>query len=157
MINFRDFLAYDAETGLFTWIGGDARRVGKQAGSIWPKGYVVIEIEGKRYRAHVVAHWFLTGEWIPGRVDHADRNRANNRKTNLRKAGASQQMANRKTSSKNKLGLKGVSQQSPGSYRSTIVVGGNRRHLGSFPSAKLAHDRYAVEAEKCFGDFACAG
>src|SRR4051794_28870684 len=108
MIDFCEFLSYNPDSGLLVWTGGDPRYIGNVAGSKSTKGYIVIEILGRRYRAHLIAWWFLTGEWLPGAVDHADRDGSNNRALNLRKATRSQQSANQKVSTRNKLGLKGV-------------------------------------------------
>jgi len=158
VINFRDFLAYDPETGLLTWVGGDPRCVGKVAGSKSKKGYVTVEVQGMRYRAHLIAFWFMTGEWLPNEVDHRDRDGGNNCWANLRKATATQQTANKRLSSRSKTGFKGVSKSGKHTYRATLsTTAEGRRHLGSFATPELAHARWLEEAVKCYGEFACAG
>ena len=82
-----ELLRYDPETGDLFWRKsrrGRYGRAGARAGTLNDKGYVIITIDGRRYRASRLA-WLLTHGALPeGVVDHKDRARANNKERNLR-------------------------------------------------------------------------
>lgn len=105
-------LAYDPETGVFTWKERTANRVkvGDTAGSLHHDGYIVIRIDGGLYRAHRLAWFYVTGGWPSGHffVDHKDLNRARNVWTNLRLATNKQNGENPSLSKRNKSGYQGV-------------------------------------------------
>jgi hypothetical protein len=86
----------------------DARDIGKIAGTI-SEGYVVIWIEGRFYRAHRLAHFYMTGEWPPADIDHKRRDRTDNRWEEIRPATRSQNFCNAKIRKNNTSGCKGVS------------------------------------------------
>ena len=79
-------LSYCQESGLFTWLDppGQKLKPGDLAGSVNGDGYVFIQLGGKNYRAHRLAWFFVYGEWPIGQIDHIDRDRSNNRISNLR-------------------------------------------------------------------------
>lgn len=74
----KTLLSYDAASGVFAWLED-----GRQAGCQTPKGYVVIGIDGSLYLAHRLAWLYVTGSWPEMRLDHKDRNKANNRRNNV--------------------------------------------------------------------------
>lgn len=86
-------------------------------------------------------------------IDHKDRNGLNNTRANLRIATQSQNSANSKVRSTNKLGVKGVYQQD-GRYRANITVNGKRHDLGMFVTLEEARAAYMEAAKKYFGEFA---
>jgi hypothetical protein len=112
-------------------------------------GYAVARIGGK----HVYMHRLI----MPGvlQLDHANGHKLDNRRSNLREATASQNLANTAkrpgTSSK----FKGVTlYRATGKWMAQIQVEGVKRHLGYFTDetdAAAAYDQAAVEA---FGEFA---
>ena len=81
-------LAYNPETGGFTWLVSKGRRVraGSLAGSVKDNGYVVIKIDGVFYKAHRLAWFMATGDWpAPDiEIDHINRQKGDNRLCNLR-------------------------------------------------------------------------
>jgi hypothetical protein len=86
----RSLLAYDPETGQFTWLvdRGPNARAGSPAGNPNPgawDGYSVIKLSHRRLQAHRLAWYMHYGE-DPGSllVDHINRNRSDNRISNLR-------------------------------------------------------------------------
>lgn len=148
----RDILDYLPATGEFRWRVSKGRRVraGAVAGSI-DDGYVVIRIDGKKYRAHRLA-WLLTyGEWPSGLIDHRNQLPADNRISNLRVATESENQAN-SSARTNKTGLKGVRRDKHGSWRAKLCG----KELGSYRSPEDAHNAYMKAAVERFGEFASA-
>lgn len=86
-MELREILDYDPETGVFHWkvSRGRLAKVGDVAGGPDENGYVRLMAGGKKYRAHRLAFWFMTGD-MPVQVDHINGNRSDNRWANLRAA-----------------------------------------------------------------------
>lgn len=84
----RELTEYFPETGLFRWSVSSARRikVGDVAGCLNGSGYRVIKVDGKNCPAHRLAWLYVHGQWPKADIDHIDRNRSNNRISNLREA-----------------------------------------------------------------------
>ena len=79
-----DYIAYDAETGVCTWLKKPSPyasnvKVGASIGTICNQGYLNVKFQGKSYRLHRLI-WFIRYGEDPGvlDVDHIDRNRSNN-------------------------------------------------------------------------------
>lgn len=87
-------------------------------------------------------------------VDHADRDKLNNRRSNLRVCNYSQNGANRSFKRTNKYSLKGITRTSSGKFAAQIVVHKKNIYLGSFDSPELAAMAYDRAAVKHFGRFA---
>lgn len=150
--------SYDAESGNFIWaVDRFHMRSGMVAGSGNGRGYIRLKIGSERYLAHVVA-WFLeTGLWPQSRIDHRDGDGGNNRISNLRLATQAQNQANKKISSRNKCGLKGVClDKRRGKYKAEITKGRRQKFLGYFATAADAHAAYARAAVEVHGEFARA-
>lgn len=109
--------------------------------------------EGKR-------RLFMHHEILPQRdgveVDHKNRNGLDNRRSNLRYATHSQQMANRRVWAKS--GLRGVryDPSSPGCkpWRAKIAKDGTEIRLGRFATAEEAARAYDEAAVRLYGEFA---
>lgn len=103
----------------------------------------------------VFMHSFLAQPPCGFECDHKDRDGLNNQRSNLRLATRSQNGANRRLRSDNKLGFRGVSQagKSP-SFRADIVVNNEHKYLGCFASLKEAAQAYDDAAFRFFGQFA---
>lgn len=106
----KELLSYDPETGIFTWVKPTSRRV--SVGSVCAckdvKGYVVIRLLNKLYKAHQLA-WLYTHGCFAKELDHINRNPSDNRIVNLRVATRSEQMHNAGMLKNNTSGVKGVS------------------------------------------------
>jgi len=146
----RDVLAYDPETGVFTW-----RATGKLAGGYAGDGYWRIMVDYKEYRAGRLAWLYMMGRWPVDEAEHRDGDKTNDRWANLREASRRQNLANRKVMGNSRLGVKGV-ELHHGSYRVRIRVNGKRVLVGTFDTIEAASAAYAAAAREHFGDFARA-
>lgn len=87
-------------------------------------------------------------------IDHIDGNGLNNRRENLRLATRFQNMQNRGKASSNTSGYKGAFyRKDRGYWYSQIIVHGKKIYLGSFNTAKDAHEAYCKAAKELHGDF----
>ena len=142
----KELLTYDSNTGEF-----HRRRTGKIAGWLEDGGYAKVYVEGHTYYAHVLAWFYIYGEWTM--VDHADTIKANNTLSNLRKANRRQNSANQGVRITNLLGVKGV-QQRGNRFRAMITVNYRVIHLGTFDTIEKASEAYRQAAIRHSGDFA---
>lgn len=157
-------VAYDPETGVFTWRerpgdhGWSRKNAGKSAGAISehcrkgsrPKQYVRIRVYGQDFYAHRLAWLFVHGEW-PGKneIDHRDDNGLNNRIDNLRRATHAQNGHNVGLRRNNKSGVKGVHWDAQrGRWFASITIEGKSKALGRFDDLDDAvAARRAAEAD----------
>jgi len=165
----RERLHYDPETGVFTWRPKDGsgedddrwntRYAGAIAGSLdEPEGYIRIKIDGRFYKAHILAWLHQTGRWPRERVDHKNRKRADNRWLNLRDATHAENARNASLRKDSTGGRKGVTWLKARSrWAAVIRVGGRQRCLGLFRDKEAAAAAYLVAAERHFGAFATDG
>lgn len=106
----KEMLTYNPETGLFTWNVQRMRiKAGSVAGSKERNGYIVIAIQGKYYKAHRLAYFYVNGSWPVNNIDHINRVRDDNRITNLRDATFDENRMNNSVYSNNTSGFPGVS------------------------------------------------
>jgi hypothetical protein len=161
----RSILDYYPEIGEFYWRERDnappwVRRKlesGEPAGNIHQgrTPYIEIRIDGKKYKAHNLAWFWMTGEWPENLVDHKDTDGLNNIWTNLRQATNSQNNQNSNRYKNNKSGYKGVCWDN-GCWRAYINVNKKRFNLGWFSTPEEAHQAYCKAALEHFGEFARA-
>jgi hypothetical protein len=146
----KSILHYNPKTGLWMWLIDNYRyHAGDEAGAIGHKGYVIITINAKKYRANRLAWLYMTGEWPKAEVDHDNNLKYDNRWINLREANGSENCYNYPVKITNKLGVKGV-YLSKGRYRAQIQINKKKIFLGSFSTleeAKAAHDKAANELQ----------
>ena len=120
------------------------------------KGYIVIEILGKRYKAHRLAHLYMTGEYTTLLIDHIDCNKSNNAWVNLRTGTNQENSRNRDVSKTKSTSLpKGVFHypklKKP--YRAKIGIDGKVKHLGYYSTQEEAKMAYNTHAKEIFGEF----
>ena len=131
----------------------DFDRVNKYRWRLHSAGYA--QSSGKINGKYVYLHRFLLSiEDKNQQIDHIDRNKLNNKKSNLRLCSPSQNSANIGLFSINTTGYKGVVQSKYGSYAANIRHSGNRVHIGTYRNiihAAQAYDKYALIY---FNDFA---
>ena len=147
-------LHYDLETGVFH---NRAPRHGCPrggvAGNTGTGGYVVLQLDGKKYLAHRLAWFYVYGCWPTEQIDHVDRNRVNNCIFNLREATSSENHCNTGCRQRSASGLKGVRKKPAGTFEAYIVKHNCWKYLGTFETAHLAHAAYCEAAKEIHGEF----
>lgn len=123
----------------------DAEKAGKL---LWHhlNGYAATRIDGRS----TYLHEFLLGTKL---VDHADGDRLNNRRSNLRKATHAQNLQNAKLSRANTSGFKGISFRS-NRWCAGIRANGVFTYLGRFITKEEAARAYDEAARVLHGEFA---
>lgn len=113
----------------------DVERVKKYRWCFDSNGYVQNKKAGR-------LHNFITGR---KGIDHINRDKSDNRNSNLRQVSQKINVRNTGISSMNTSGYKGVSPRR-GKWRASIVIGAKQIHLGDFPSKEDAfHARIRAE------------
>jgi hypothetical protein len=144
MIYTMDGISYDSETGVF---------IGKKGNILTSRN---ITFEGKQVLAHRLAYRLITGDWPTTYIDHIDRDKRNNKWSNLRLATPSDNNCNTSLRADNRSGVKGVCFKA--SRRKWLVqVSKDRRihHCGYYDTLQEA-TQAAVEARRrLHGSFAC--
>ena len=107
----RERFTYNPETGEIVYRESrGCKKAGEGAGYIVPRGYLYIKIDGKSYKLHRIAWLMFYGEdpkeW---EIDHIDRDKANNKISNLRLADRVSNCLNKGISKANTSGVTGVS------------------------------------------------
>ena len=154
----RELLAYDPQTGAFTWrlarVAWNGRRViarpGDVAGTVCKNGYRAINIDGTPRLEHRLAFLWMTGEWPEADVDHINGDRADNRWANLRPASRRMNLQNRRGPSSNRkhghlLGTAWHAKTQK--WRALIKHDGRQKSLGYYETEQAAHYAY-VEAKR---------
>lgn len=163
------YLAYDSETGVFTWRPRivtethhrvfNERHAGERAGTADDRGYrhVILRHGGERYliREHRLAFLFMTGAWPVDEVDHRNLDKGDNRWSNLRHASPSQNGGNVLARRRNTSGRKGVN-WAAGRWVAKIQAQGVQHHLGRFDDLDEAAAAYQEAAARLHGEFARA-
>ena len=143
-------LNYDQETGVFTWKHDGTRGVkaGHVAGSRMTSGYIALSVSGKKALGHRIAWLFAHGEFAQGNIDHINRDKSDNRISNLRLATHEQNAQNRLKNCKNTSGYKGVTwHKRDKRWQAAITIKGKVLHLGYYKNPEQASIAY-IEASK---------
>ncbi|WP_163331890.1 HNH endonuclease [Klebsiella aerogenes] len=130
---------YDPDTGCFHHLVARKNvRAGDVAGGLDMEGYIRLRLNGRRYKAHRLAIFYMTGEW-PKAVDHKNKNRSDNRWCNIRPCSLSENNQNPGVSPKNKSGCSGVHWHGrQKKWIAAIQIDRKKLHLGSFSSKEEA-------------------
>lgn len=166
-------LDYDRVTGEFVWKARtpasfnavrrspeaacnawNSKYAGKLAGTIDKDGYHIINIYKTRYYAHRLAWLVCHGKWPSNQIDHADRNKLNNRVSNLRVANTAENGWNVVAPPTNTSGYKGVHYHiAARKYHASMRYKGKRVYLGLHNTAYEAHLAYEEAAKKLHGEY----
>lgn len=142
----REVLAYDPDTGVFTWKVRTSNRahLGAEAGRVGANGYRYLGLDGSLHLAHRLAWLYVHGVWPADMIDHIDGDRLNNRIANLRPADMRRNQQNRKgPQANNRSGLLGVSwSKQARKWHAQISDAGQSHHLGYFACPEEAHAAY---------------
>lgn len=153
----RELMAYDPETGVFSWNG--VRRRGYRPADIpghldKPTGYLDIGIDRVKYRSHRLAWLIVTGDWPKGVIDHIDGNRINNIFSNLRDVSQSDNCKNRAMNINNKSGFIGVYwRKREGRWCASITIARKEKYLGMFKTIEEAARVREKASAEVFGEF----
>ncbi len=145
---------YDPLTGIFIWKNPHWKRLrGKHAGRMM-HGYWKVKYQEVEYSGGPLAWFYMTGVWPENDVDHEDRNRSNNRFSNLREATSSQNIVNRVLEN-NTSGYRGVVwAKDTKKWKATLKMGRKFYNLGYFDDPIVAAHRYDRAAKEHQGEFA---
>lgn len=152
---FDELMQYNPDTGEFTWRVGrrGTAKAGSLAGSDSRNGYWFIHIDGRRYSAHRLAWWYMTGSLPEAEIDHANGDGHDNRFENIRACCRSENVSNRTIMPFNSSGLKGVTKNRDW-WTATIWKNKTRKYLGSFKTKEAAHAAYISASKELHGEFA---
>ena len=153
----KELLDYDPDTGIFLWKVSACNRikVGDIAGCVNKKGYILIRIDYKSYRAHRLAWLDYYGYFPEHGLDHEDRIRHHNWIKNLREVSGQCNVRNTGNRSTNTSGVKGISfDKATQKWRARITLNAKRYHFGFFPdfTEAVAH---RLAAEQCLDWSTC--
>ncbi len=149
----RSFFDYNETTGHLLWKTRMSNRVnyGDVAGFINPDGYVEIRVDNKLYYAHRLVWLWYYGYDSEYDIDHIDRNKHNNKISNLRETTQQCNTINTGNFSHNTSGVKGVSwDNKKGIWFAQMKVNQKTRGLGlynEFDDAVCAR----LAGEQCLG------
>ena len=140
---------------LFTRLKSRQKRyIGVIKPTVSTNGYIVISLLGKLYAAHRIAWCLVHGDWPKAHLDHINRQRADNRLSNLREATNTENLQNMGLMSNNTSGYKGVSyQKSNRKWLCQISIGSKRVFLGLYTTAEEASIAYESAAKLHHGNF----
>ncbi|MER2552593.1 MAG: HNH endonuclease [Thauera sp.] len=145
---------YDPQTGVIGRKIPRGRWPVGQVGTVDGKGYLHVNLDGAFIRLHRLGYFLATGE-IPDRIDHWDRDRHNNRLSNLRPCNQKDNTGNSGIASHNTSGIRGVSRNTrSGKWHAQIKINGKQTYLGRFDDPVEASWAYDEAAAKHFGEFA---
>ena len=144
---------YDEQTGnLIHKKTTNVRKAGSVAGSPNEFGYQKIGIDGKVYSAHRLVWILFNGEIADGLcIDHINRNKSDNRISNLRLVTRKQNMENTSRPTTNISGYKGVSWwRATSKWKAQISHAGKKYHIGLYETKEEARDAYERKAKEFF-------
>ncbi len=146
----REVLDYDQSTGVFRWkLRGKIVAAGSIAGAQAKGGYRQIYVDGRLYRSHRLAWFYVHGRWPAEQIDHINGVRDDNRIKNLREATRSENAQNRALNKNNTSGYLGVSfNKERRTWRASICVNSKQKNLGSFLRKRDAARAYKKAKEQ---------
>lgn len=160
----KNLLEYNPTTGIFTYKKRDISsyndiryvtrfnryRAGKEAGNSHIEGYLTLTIDGKVYKCHRLAWFYVHGEW-PDQIDHVNGIRRDNRILNLRNVSKIENGRNQGVYVTNKSGLPGVYWNNQLERWHARINSPKRIHLGFFDNIfDAACAKKSAEKKLCY-------
>lgn len=152
----KEMFTYDAELGVLIWkkSTGGPIKAGMKAGTLHPKGYTTILLDGKRYLTHRLVWFYVYSEFPNVHIDHINKIKADNRIENLRLATKPENGKNVRIRKDNSTGFKGVSfYKASGKYKAEATLNSKCHYLGLFNTAIEASDAYNNFCKLHHGEF----
>lgn len=120
--------------GVLKWTLAGPRKVrGKLAGCVNGNGYMLIQINNRKYCVHRIVWLIVHGKWPKGEIDHINGNRADNRLVNLREVTRQENCQNAALCSNNTSGVAGVHWHKRNKkWVARLRIGGKRINLGHY-------------------------
>lgn len=153
----KSVLDYSPETGQFTWRISSSNRtpVGSRAGVRSPNGYIYIGVDMKRYLAHRLAYFYMTGEWPQSVIDHINNDPSDNSWANLRPATVAENSWNSGPRKTNTSGHKGVSYSNSKKKWTARIYKNYRLHIiGYYATKEEAIEAHKTASSELHGEFA---
>lgn len=134
--------SYEPDTGLFRWKivvrkHGGRTQPGDIAGSPTGNGYLELGLDRETFHLHRLAWFYSYGVW-PQRIDHINRDRGDNRLSNLREVTNKQNQENRGVRHDSSTGIKGVQPLPSGRWRASIKHNWKQIHIGCYSTIEEA-------------------
>lgn len=151
----RRIYKYDEENGGLIWIArtnqkrNNGPKLGKPVGGDDGSGYLMCLLLGHKFKVHQIVWLMCKGEYPRLMIDHANRNKRDNRIENLRLATTMQNGFNRSTIVANKTGV----YPSRKGYCAHIGYKAKKLHLGYFKTFEAAAAAYHEASEALRGEF----
>jgi hypothetical protein len=156
----RDLLheLFEYRDGFLFWkIARPHVKIGQKAGRLNDRGYWIITIGNRIYRAHRIIFLYHYG-YLPTEIDHIDNDRLNNKIENLRPATRSQNLTNKGLSNKNTSGAKNVSwDKSRNKWEVQMYVNKKKTFVGRFDDLEVAKTMAIAFRKQHHGEFANHG
>ena len=131
----QELFKYDPETGILS-NRVDRGTTGKKGTPITCRdqyGYIKLGVNGKDYLAHRIIWLYVHGEFPPHQIDHINRDKGDNRISNLRAVTNQTNHRNKAIQSNNTSGSNGVYWcKRSKRWVGNIKLNGASKHLGSF-------------------------
>lgn len=148
----KQLLSYDPLTGLFARVVSNRTdRVGATPGARNTKGHIQIRVDGVLYMAHRLAWLYVFGSFPENQLDHINGVKHDNRLVNLRHCSNKRNSENRKMSSRNTSGYRGVSYDKH-LRKFKAYIGHNMEsiHVGVFDTVDAAAAAAKVARDQMF-------
>jgi hypothetical protein len=152
----RELLDYNPETGELVWkvSTGSRARVGAPAGALRPDGYKATMIDKRLCLNHRLIWFYTHGYFSENQIDHVNRDKSDNRLSNLREVSHSCNIRNSKQLATNTSGVQGVWWHREGRKWCTEIYADKKRYLG-LHSSFLEAVCHRLAAEQCLGWGSC--
>lgn len=143
----KEVVHYNENTGEMLWIKPTSARVkiGDKVGNNDGKGYLQTCIDGRRYRVHRLVWLWVYGVFPTYHIDHIDRDRTNNKLSNLRDLPQALNNQNIGVTRANTSGFLGVSwSKEMRKWEARISINNKTRVIGYFDKPENASNAYRL-------------